>query len=161
MGTTASATPIPCPKNPKANQQPNHNQFKDVKFICLLVSPKLAYETERASSPSFEPELRPSGYPNTILEKENLCAMDISKLTLETKRRDSTYEHENFTFKTPQVSCSLLKSLEFISLSSTCYHEDHNHVSILVSKLFRRMVVDAYVYQKYCRSRACIVVLTL
>jgi hypothetical protein len=32
---------------------------------------------------------------------------------------------------------------------------------ILVYKLFKRMVVDAYVYHKYWRSRGCIMVLTL
>ena len=87
--------------------------------------------------------------------------MDISKAILGTKKKDPIVEHESFSFVTPQVSCSLLKFPELISLSSTCYHEDHNYVSILVSKLFRRMVVDAYVYQKYYRSRGCIVVLTL
>ena len=149
LGTTASATPIPCPESPKVNQQPNHNPFEDVKFICPFVSPKHAYETDRASSPSLEPKPCPSGYPNTILEKENLCAMDISELTLETKRRDSTYEHENFTFKTPQVSYSLLKSPELILLSTPCPYEEHNHPSLLVSKLFRRMVVDAFIITNF------------
>jgi hypothetical protein len=46
LGTTASATPIPCPKSPKVKQQPNHNLFKEVKFISPFVSLKLAYETE-------------------------------------------------------------------------------------------------------------------
>jgi hypothetical protein len=45
--------------------------------------------------------------------------MDISKLTLETKRKDSTNEHENFSFETPHVSCSLLESPEFVLLSTT------------------------------------------
>jgi hypothetical protein len=32
---------------------------------------------------------------------------------------------------------------------------------ILISKLFRKMVVDAYVYNKYCKSHGCTMVLTL
>jgi hypothetical protein len=32
---------------------------------------------------------------------------------------------------------------------------------ILVSKLFKRMVVDAFVYHKYCKSHRCTVALTL
>jgi hypothetical protein len=32
---------------------------------------------------------------------------------------------------------------------------------ILVSKLFKRMVVDAFIYHKYCKSRSCIMALTL
>ena len=46
LGTTASATPTPCPKSPKAKQQPNHNPFEEVKFMSPFVSPKLAYETK-------------------------------------------------------------------------------------------------------------------
>ena len=48
-----------------------------------------------------------------------------------------------------------------ILFSPTCPYEDHNHLSILVFKLFKRMVVDAYVYHKYCKSHSGIVVLTL
>nr|AWA45036.1 putative retroelement [Saccharum spontaneum] len=158
LGETVVATPIPYPKSPMVKQHPNHDMFKEVKFISPIISHSC--ETEHPA-PSLEPNPCPSGHPNIILDdgrestlplqdispkKENFCAMDIFEPTLETKRRDSTYEHENFTFETPQVSCSLLKSLELISLSSTSFHKDHNHVSILVSKLFRRMVVDAYVY---------------
>ena len=95
-------------------------------------------------------------------EKENLCAMDIpTALTQESKENDSTAEHENFSFKIPQVSCSLLESLEFGLLSVDCFYEDRNHLLILIVKLFRRMVVDAFVYHKYCKSNSCTVALTL
>jgi len=88
--------------------------------------------------------------------------MDIpTALTLETKEMNSIDEHESFSFGTPHVSCSLLGSLEFVLLHTMCFYKDHNHPLILISKLFRRMVVDAYVYQKYCRSHRCTVVLTL
>ena len=46
LGTTASATPTPCPESPKVKQQPNHNPFEEVKIISPFVSPKAAYETE-------------------------------------------------------------------------------------------------------------------
>jgi hypothetical protein len=46
LGTIASTTPIPCPKNPKAKQQPNHNPFEEVKFISPFISQKLAYKTK-------------------------------------------------------------------------------------------------------------------
>jgi hypothetical protein len=39
--------------------------------------------------------------------------------------------------------------------STTCTHENHNLFLILVQKLFRKMVVDAYVYHKYCKSHGC------
>jgi len=88
--------------------------------------------------------------------------MDIpSASTLETKEMNSTDEHESFSFETPHVSCSLLKSLEFILLKTTSSDEDPNLLLLLVSKLFRRMVVDAYVYHKHCKSHSSNVLLTL
>ena len=82
--------------------------------------------------------------------------MDISKApTLETEG------HESFSFETLHISCSHLESLEFIVLSAACCYKEDNHPSLLVSKLFRRMVVDAYIYHKFCKSRSNIVVLTL
>ena len=85
----------------------------------------------------------------------------ISKHQLELKKNNSTNKHEGFSFETSRVSCSLLESLELIMLSATRFDEDHNHLLVLVYKLFRRMAVDAYVYHKYYKSRGYIVVLTL
>jgi hypothetical protein len=88
--------------------------------------------------------------------------MDIpAASTLETKEINSTDEHESFSFETPHVSCSLLESLEFILLKTTSTYEDPNLLLTLIHKLFRRMVVDAYVYHKYCKSHSCTMVLTL
>jgi hypothetical protein len=63
-------TPIPCPKNPRAKQQPNHNTFKEVKFVCPFVSPKLACEAEHIPSPSLEPKSCPFGHPNVVLDSD-------------------------------------------------------------------------------------------
>jgi hypothetical protein len=152
LGTTASATPIPCPKNPKAKQQPNHNMFEEAKFISPFVSPKLACETECISSPSLELKSCPSSQLNTIFNSvreptlilhDRFCAMDMPKApTLELEMNDSTNEHEHFSFEFPNVSCSLLESLEFVVLGTICFHEDLNYPLNLVSKLFKRMVVD-------------------
>ena len=133
LGTTASATPITCPECPKAKQQPNHNLFEEVKLISPFVSPKFAYETERSSSPSLEPKPCPSGHQHVVLDSsrestiilhnENSCAMDsLETPTLESKRWDSINEHGSFTFETFRISCSLSKSLEFISLSAKCFY---------------------------------------
>ena len=48
-----------------------------------------------------------------------------------------------------------------ILLSATGFHEDPNHLFIFVSKLFKRMVVDAFIYHKYYKSHSGIVVLIL
>jgi hypothetical protein len=79
LGTTASVTPTPCPESPKAKQQPNHNPFEEVKFISLFVSPKLAYETERSSSPSLKPKPCPSSKPNVVLnDRDSMLIVERS-----------------------------------------------------------------------------------
>ena len=88
--------------------------------------------------------------------------MDMPKApSLETEKKDSTIEHESFSFDTPHISCSHLESPEIVVLSVACCYEEDNHPSLLVSKLFRRMVVDVFVYNKCCKSRSSTMVLTL
>ena len=148
-----------------------------MKFISPFISQELSCETEHSLSSSLKPEPCPSGPQNVVLdsgrvstlilhdmslEKENRCAMDnIEAPTLETEKKNFAVEHQSFSFETPHASCSLLEFPKWISLSTTCFHEDHNHISILVCKLFRRMVVDALIYHKYCKSYIFIVALTL
>jgi len=121
-----------------AKHNPNNDPFEEVKFISPFVSPKLAYETEQSSSPSLEPKPCPIGHPNIVLtgQDSTLIVHDVS------------FKKENF--------CAM-----DIVLSTTCNYKDPNHLSILVSKLFKRMVVDAFIYHKYCKSCSCIVILTL
>ena len=69
--------------------------------------------------------------------------------TLELEMYDSTNEHESFSFEFLRISCSLLESLELITLSAASFYEDPNFLLILVCKLFKRMVVDAFIYHKY------------
>jgi hypothetical protein len=88
--------------------------------------------------------------------------MDMPKaLTLESKRKDLTYEHESFTLEPPSDSCLVLGSPKFVLLSTMCFHENHNLISVLVCKLFKRMVVDVFIYHKFCKSRESTMVLTL
>jgi hypothetical protein len=81
--------------------------------------------------------------------------------TLELEMNDSINEHESSSFEFPHISCSLLASLELITLSAARSYEDSNLLLILVCKLFKRMVMDAFVYRKYCKSHFCTVALTL
>jgi len=79
VGKTAFATCTSCPVNPMAKQHLTHDPFEEVKFVSLFISPKLYYEMKHPPSSLLEPEPCPAGYPNIILEKENLCAMNIPK----------------------------------------------------------------------------------
>ena len=156
FGKITSTIPIPYPKSPMTEHHPKNNSFEEVKFISPFISLELSCEKEHPSLPSLKPEPCPTGHPNIILENENFCAMDISKVpTLETE------EHESFSFETLHVSCSCLESPEFVVLSAACCYEEDNHPSLLVSKLFRRRVVDVFVYHKYYKSHSSTVVLTL
>ena len=147
-----------------AEHYPNHNLSEEVKFISPFISPRLSSETERPSPTSLEPKPCPSSHQNVVLDSgwestiilhnENSCDMDsLETPTLESKRRDSINEHGSFTFETFCISCSLSKSPEFISLSATHFYKDPNLLLILICKLFKRMVVDAFIYHKYCRMR--------
>jgi hypothetical protein len=160
LGETAFATHLDIPTT---ELHPNNDPFGEVKFITTFIP----------LSPSLELKTCPSSHPNIVfksgldsidasLENKNSRAMDIGETpTLESKRRDSVDNHESFTFETPHVSCSISKYPEFVSLSITCFYEGHNHLLILVYKLFKRMLMDAYIYHKYCKSHGCTMVLTL
>ena len=90
-------------------------------------------------SPSVKHKPFPSGHQKVVLDGGRDSMLILNDIFLESKK---FYAMD-------------------ILFSPTYPYEDHNHLSILVSKLFRRMVVDAYVYHKYCKSHSGIVVLSL
>jgi hypothetical protein len=116
---------------------PNHDPFEEVKFP--FVSPKLSCETEHASSPLLELKACPSGNRNVVLDNGREITVILHDISLENK---------NF-------------GAMGILLSTTCSYENHNHLSVLVYKLFRRMVMDAFIYHKYFKFHSRTVVLTL
>jgi hypothetical protein len=80
-------------------------------------------------------------------------SIDIHEETpLELKKEDNTDEHGSYFMSTSSNPCSHEKSLELISLFNIATHEIFNPLILSVHKDFERMVVDAYVYHKYCRS---------
>jgi len=102
----------------------NHDPFEEVKFVTSFVS---------ASPLKLKP--CPSGHQTVVLkngrdstnlsfEKENFCAMDMPKVPTLGTKKNSLEGHESFSFDNSHVSCSLLKSLEFVSLVPMCFYED-------------------------------------
>ena len=71
--------------------------------------------------------------------------------TLELEKEDNINKHGSYFINTPSNPCSYEKSIESIGLSTTT-HEIFNTLMLLVHKFFERVVVDAFVYHKYCRS---------
>ena len=72
---------------------------------------------------------------------------------LELEKEDDIDEHGSYFINTSSNPCSYEKFLESIGLSNSATHEIFNPLILPVRKKFERVVVDAYVYHKYCRSR--------
>jgi hypothetical protein len=63
-------------------------------------------------------------------------------------------EHGSYFMNTSSNPCSYEKSPELTSLSNIATYEISNPLMLLVHKNFKRVVVDAYVYHKYSKSRS-------
>ena len=93
------------------------------------------------------------------LEMENPWAMEFCEApTLESDKEDSTDEHGTLIFEIP---CSFNATPELGMLIAPCTHDDYNHRMVLFRKTFRRLVIDVYVYRKYCIFRGCTMALIL
>ena len=96
------------------------------------------------------------------LEMENSWAMEFDEApTLESKVKDSLDKHGSFTPEIQQEPCSFNASLESGMLSALRTHEKSNHSKVFSCKIFRRVVVDAFVYCKHSRFRGCTMALTM
>jgi hypothetical protein len=79
--------------------------------------------------------------------------IDIHEETpLELEKEDDIIEHGSYFMKTSSNLCSYEKSPKLISLSNIATHEIFNPLVLPVHKDFKRVVVDTYVYHKYCKS---------
>ena len=72
---------------------------------------------------------------------------------LELEREDYFSEHGSYFINTSPNPCLYEKFLESIGLSNIATHEIFNPLVLPVHKIIERVVVDAYVYHKYCKSR--------
>jgi hypothetical protein len=79
--------------------------------------------------------------------------IDIHEETsLELEKDDNINEHGSHFLNTSLNPCSHEKSPESIGFSNIATHEIFNPVILPVHKDFKRMVIDAYVNHKYCKS---------
>ena len=80
--------------------------------------------------------------------------MDIhEETTLELEKEDDIDEHGSYFMNTSSNPCSHEKSSKSIGLSNIATHEIFNPLILSIHKDFERVVVDAYIYHKYCKSR--------
>ena len=79
--------------------------------------------------------------------------MDIHEESpLELEREYDINEHGSYFINTSSNPCSYEKSPESIDLSNIAIHDIFNPLILPVHKDFERVVVDAFVYYKYCKS---------
>ena len=75
------------------------------------------------------------------------------KSPLEVESDRDFNEQRSYFINTPSVPCSYETSPDLLSLSNIAPHDIFNPVMLHIPKVFERVVVDTYVYHKYCRSR--------
>jgi hypothetical protein len=80
-----------------------------------------------------------------------LSIHEKSSLEFENERNNS--EHRSYFINTSPSPCSYKTSPQSIGLSNLTTFEISNPLFLSIYKNFKRAVVDAYVYIKYCRSR--------
>jgi hypothetical protein len=83
----------------------------------------------------------------------NLLPIDIHKETpLEFEKEDYINKHGSYFMSTSSNTYSYEKSPDLIGLSNITTHKIFNPLILPSHKKIERVVVDTYVYHKYCRS---------
>jgi hypothetical protein len=73
-------------------------------------------------------------------------------LNIQIRDEDDINEHGNYSITISLKPCSYETSLNSIGLSNLSTFEIFIPLILSIYKNFKRVVVDAYVYHKYCRS---------
>ena len=121
--------------------------------IELIPDPKSEHKSIfliNMTHPSLEEALDKIN-PRVTNPRENLDIHEES--TLELEREDDINEHGSYFMNISSNPCSYEKSPRLIGLFKIDTHEIFNPLILPIHKNFETMVVDAYVYHKYCKSR--------
>ena len=144
----------PCPKeNPLEKMIHEQTSSSSIEFKPLPASPHFVVpDHDRDTTMIFHDE---------PLRREKHWARESSEaLTLELEGKDSVDGHSSFILESPSP-CPYNTLPESATLCTTNVVEGCNLLKPLSSKMFRRMVVDVFVYHKHCKFRGCTVALTL
>jgi len=76
----------------------------------------------------------------------------IETLNIQIRDEDNINEHVIYFIATSFAPCSYETSSQSICLSNITTFEISNPLFLSIYKNFKRAIVDAYVYNKYCRS---------
>ena len=95
----------------------------------------------------FEDEIHPT-------TEEDIGETNLGKtLDIQIGDEDNINEHGIYFIAISFTPCSYATSSQSIGLSNVTTFEISNPLFLSIYKNFKRLVVDAYVYNKYCRSR--------
>jgi len=158
LGKMTSATP--CLENPLAKPFPKQNSLE---MIVQTSSSKIEFEPH-PTSPHCDVLDHDRDttmiFHNEPLAIENHWARESSgALSLECEEKDCIDEHGSFILETPPP-CSFSTPPESAAYCTMNAFASCNLLKTLSSKMFRRMVVDVFVY-KHCKFRGCTIALTL
>ena len=81
---------------------------------------------------------------------ENVCSMDTLEAVDSMSDSEVNDEHGSFILDEPQDTYSFDEAPSPLAIST---HTESNHPMPLHQKNFERVVVDEFVYHKYCKSR--------
>ena len=83
---------------------------------------------------------------------EEVMMTSLEEMTLEAENENLVNERGSFRLEEPQDPCSPQQPPKSRILH--VYYENYNHLIPLDDQNFRRVVVDAFIYHKFCKSRS-------
>jgi hypothetical protein len=96
-------------------------------------------------------------FDDESLEMEIIWVKEFCEVPIvEFIRKDSIDKHGSFILDLPDQPCSHHAFPESAMFSALSTFKGYNHLLVLYCKMFRRLIVDAYVYHKHCRFCVCI-----
>ena len=136
-----------------SNSDLNSISFTNMTYPCLEEA--LDEINLRATNPSKILDNKTSNeYHRHGMMETMFLPIDIHEETpLEIEKEDNINEHGSYFMNTTSNPCSHQKSPESFGLSNITTHKIFNPLILPVHKDFERVIVDEYVYHKYCKSR--------
>jgi hypothetical protein len=122
----------------KEDREEQHQWLESTKSLCAIAIEWMDEAIDKTNLTDNNPREILDIYKESPLEVEN---------------DGDIIEQGSYFINTSSSPCSYEKALDSPSLSNITPHEIFNPLMLPVPKDFKRMVVDAYVYHKYCRSR--------
>ena len=141
----------------KDDQEEQQQWLKDIKNLCAITIEWMNEALNKINPRVTKPrEILDNKRTNECHRRGMMETMfppiDIyEETTLE--QEDDVDKHGSYFMSTSSNPCSHEKSHELTGLSNIATHEILNPLMLLVHKIVERVVVDAYVYHKYCKSR--------